>query len=75
VKKSKWIKKWNVPRSTGEGTWTVSQDKDQNWGCSCPRWIFHREEFATLLKKAGLKLAQVIHTHSPLFSIVEGVKA
>jgi len=33
------------------------------------------KEFATLLKKAGLKLAQVIHTHSPLFSIVEGVKA
>ena len=28
-------------------------------------------EFATLFQKAGLKLTRVIHTHSPLFSIVE----
>jgi aminoglycoside N3'-acetyltransferase len=28
-------------------------------------------EFASLFQKAGLKLTRVIHTHSPLFSIVE----
>lgn len=32
-------------------------------------------EFASLLAKAGLKLSRVIPTHSPMFSIVEVVKA
>jgi hypothetical protein len=33
------------------------------------------KEFAVLFSKAGLKLSKVIHTHSPMFSIVEVVKA
>ena len=33
------------------------------------------KEFAALLQKAGLKLTRVIHTHSPLFSIIEATKA
>jgi hypothetical protein len=32
------------------------------------------EEFSRMLKMSGLKLNRVIHTHSPLFSIVEAVK-
>jgi O-methyltransferase domain/Dimerisation domain len=32
------------------------------------------KEFAALFTKAGLKLSRVIHTHSPLFSIVEAIK-
>jgi SAM-dependent methyltransferase/DNA-binding HxlR family transcriptional regulator len=31
-------------------------------------------EFAVLFEKAGLRLGKVVHTHSPLFSIVEAVK-
>jgi len=31
-------------------------------------------EFASLFTKAGLKLSRVIHTHSPMFSIVEATK-
>jgi hypothetical protein len=33
------------------------------------------KEFADLFAGADLQLTKVIHTHSPLFSIVEGVKA
>ena len=32
------------------------------------------KEFGSLFAKAGLKLFRVIHTHSPMFSIVEAVK-
>lgn len=38
----KWIKKWRVPRSTGDGEWVVSQADDGTWGCSCPVWKFRR---------------------------------
>ena len=37
MKKDKWIRRWKVPGSNGN-TWTVAQDKDGNYGCSCPRW-------------------------------------
>lgn len=39
----KWVKKWKVPGSNDK-VWTVSIDKDGNYGCSCPRWIYKREQ-------------------------------
>jgi hypothetical protein len=33
------------------------------------------KEFASLFEQAGLKLSKVIPTHSPMFSIIEVVKA
>lgn len=44
MKKDKWINRWQVGKSTGEGYWTVAIDKDGNYGCSCPRWKFKREQ-------------------------------
>jgi len=41
---SKWIKKWKVQSFSGNGEYTVSIDKDGNYGCSCPAWIFRRQE-------------------------------
>jgi hypothetical protein len=38
-----WAARYSVPRSTGDGTWTVAQAKNGAWGCSCPRWKFKRE--------------------------------
>jgi SAM-dependent methyltransferase len=32
-------------------------------------------EFAELFQRAGLRLSRVVHTHSPLFSVVEAVEA
>ena len=31
-------------------------------------------EFSDLFDRAGLRLARVIHTHTPLFSIIEAIK-
>lgn len=39
-----WAQRYSVPRSSGEGTWTVSQAKNGAWGCACPRWRFKREQ-------------------------------
>lgn len=42
--KSKWFRKWYVPRSKG-GFYTVSISRDgKEWGCSCPNWKFRREQ-------------------------------
>lgn len=41
----KWIKKWQVPSSSGNGTYVVSLAKDGTaYGCSCPVWKFRRQE-------------------------------
>lgn len=45
----KWVKRWNVPGSNGN-VWRVAIDKDGNYGCSCPRWKFHREECHHILQ-------------------------
>ena len=51
----KWIKKWKVPSSSGNGTWTVSLSDEGTWGCSCPVWKFRRQEchHIKLVKNGG----------------------
>ena len=51
----KWIKKWKVPKSLGDGFWTVSLSDENTWGCSCPIWIFRRQEchHIKLVKNGG----------------------
>ena len=44
TKKDRWLKRWEVPRSSGDGNWIVAIDKDGNYGCSCPVWKFKRQE-------------------------------
>lgn len=44
---TEWARRWKVPSSDkgdGDGNWTVAQDIEGNWGCSCPVWKFHRKE-------------------------------
>ena len=38
---SKWIRTWEIDGSKGK-TWRVSEDRDGNYGCSCPVWKFKR---------------------------------
>ena len=40
----KWIKRWKIPKSNGNGFWTIAIDKNGNYGCSCPVWIYRRLE-------------------------------
>lgn len=38
-----YVKQWDVPGSNGK-TWRVSLKANGEYACSCPRWIFKREE-------------------------------
>jgi len=40
----KWIKKWKVLSSSGNGDYIVAIDNEGNYGCSCPVWKFRRQE-------------------------------
>lgn len=44
TKTDRWVKRWEVPKSTDNGTWIVAIDKEGNYGCSCPVWKFKRQE-------------------------------
>jgi len=44
IKNGRWVKRWEVPKSSGDGNWIVAIDKDGNYGCSCPVWKFKRQE-------------------------------
>jgi len=37
----KWVKRWKVSSSRGEGHHTVAQDADGNYACSCIGWTRH----------------------------------
>lgn len=40
----RWIKRWTVPSGTNpDKTYTVAQDRDGSYGCSCPAWKFQRK--------------------------------
>lgn len=42
---SKWVKRWKVPsESDASKTYTVAEDTEGNYGCSCPVWKFRRQE-------------------------------
>lgn len=48
--KDRWVKRWEVPKSSGDGNWIVAIDKDGNYGCSCPVWKFKRQECHHILE-------------------------
>jgi hypothetical protein len=37
----KWVKRWMVKSGSTEGFYTVAQDKDGQYACSCPGWTRH----------------------------------
>ena len=43
LKRQRWVRSWEIQGSKGE-TWVVSQDREGNFGCSCPVWKFKRSE-------------------------------
>lgn len=57
---SRWIRKWEARGSKG-ATWTVSQDNEGNFGCSCPVWKFQRQECKHIQEIKGLLEYQKTH--------------
>lgn len=41
LSEDKWVRRWVVPSSSGDGDYIVAQDKDGNWACSCRGWTSH----------------------------------
>jgi len=44
LKNDKWIRRFKVTSSSGNGNYIVAIDKEGNYGCSCPVWKFRRQE-------------------------------
>ncbi|MBA7535876.1 hypothetical protein ES705_28135 [subsurface metagenome] len=59
----KWIKKWKVQSSSGNGNYIVSIDENGHYGCSCPAWKFRRQECHHIVKvkNSGSKEIKVFH--------------
>lgn len=58
----KWIKKWKVQSSSGNGNYIVSIDENGHYGCSCPAWKFRRQECHHIVKvkNSGSKEIKVL---------------
>lgn len=42
--KGRWVEYYSCPSgSNPDLTYVVAKDRAGEWGCSCPRWKFHRE--------------------------------
>lgn len=40
-----WVKRWSVPsESNPSKSYVVAQNREGEFGCSCPVWIFRRKE-------------------------------
>ena len=50
---NRWIRKWVVGSESGPGSYIVAQDKEGNWGCSCPAWKFRRKTCKHILEVMG----------------------
>jgi len=67
-----WVKKWKVEGSTGN-VYTVSVDKNNNYGCSCPVWKFRRQE-CKHIAQVKLNGGQEVKEQKILFAKVRQVQ-
>ena len=37
--RDRWVRRWEVPSTTGDATYIVAVDAAGNWGCSCGAWV------------------------------------
>ena len=43
MKKDQWIQRWRIESETEPGkVYTVARKSSDQFGCSCPRWVFQR---------------------------------
>jgi len=71
-KKDRWVKRWEVQGTNR--TWIVALDKNGNWGCSCPVWVYKRQEchHIKLVKMNGAK--EIISKERPEYILAQVLK-
>lgn len=71
IKSDRWVKRWKVPSSSGNGDWIVAIDKEGNYGCSCPVWKFRRQEchHIKLVKTGGG--SPITHIERPAYVLAK----
>jgi hypothetical protein len=67
----KWLQSFEVPSTSGRGTYIVSLDTIGNWGCSCPQWKFRRVACKHVLSVQ----AQVAETRPHLERVIPTCRA
>jgi len=72
----KWIKKWEVESKSSGNIYVVAQDKDGNYGCSCPVWKFKRQECKHIrqIKESNPEESVVITTEKPDYVLAKVLK-
>lgn len=38
-----WVERWLVDSRQGGRAYVIARSATGAWGCSCPRWVYHRE--------------------------------
>lgn len=57
----KWVEFHAVESDSRKGVfYTVARASDGSWGCSCPRWIYHREVCKHIRRVADTSYTQKI---------------
>lgn len=51
----KWVERWIVPSSSGNGNYIISRDAEGNYACSCRGWTLNVRKYCP---DCGLQLAR-----------------
>jgi hypothetical protein len=59
-----WIRKWEVESATDSSrSYTVSQSDTGEFGCSCPAWIYRRDECSHIRRVKNHLLIRRVKNH------------
>ncbi len=65
MKDGRWVKRWMVTSESSDKLYCVGQDKDGEYGCSCPGWTRHtpRRDCKHVLRVQNIIKRDESHLH------------
>lgn len=62
-----WVECYQVVSfSDASKSYVVSKKRDETWGCSCPRWIYHHETECKHIKQVRYALSMQSYPNTPI---------
>jgi hypothetical protein len=63
-----WINQWKVKSSTSNNVYTVSEDGNHNYACSCPAWTHHmpRKDCRHINEVKDMRSSQALLGNKPI---------